>query len=70
MVFEPGERPALKEEDGEVRLSLDEEAVTVLTRYLRPVMSTFELPEIKGVSFQIVKTEIKDQDGNVIKTIG
>lgn len=70
VVLEPGEQAACVFEEGEARISLNEEAVTDFSRNLLPKESTFKITALKGTEVQIVKTHIKDQDGNVVETIG
>jgi len=70
VVLEPGEQAASAFEDGELRISLNEQTVTELSRNLLPKENTIELPALKNIAIQIVKTHIKDQDGNVVETIG
>lgn len=70
VVFEPGQKPELKAEGGEVRIALDDQAASELSRSLAPKESVVPLPSVKGAAIQIVKTQIKDSDGNVVKVIG
>ncbi|WP_244563049.1 hypothetical protein [Paenibacillus uliginis] len=37
---------------------------------LLPKESVFEIPSLKGTAIQIVKTNITDNEGNVVKVIG
>ncbi|MDR0271413.1 suppressor of fused domain protein [Paenibacillus sp.] len=70
VVFEPGEKSGFSSEDDEVSITLNEAAATELSRNLVPQESAFELSSLPGLKFQIVKTYIKDQEGNVVETIG
>ncbi|GIO65921.1 suppressor of fused domain protein [Paenibacillus cookii] len=70
VVLEPGEQAAAAFEDGELRISLNEQTVTELSRNLLPKENMIELPALKNIAIQILKTHIKDQDGNVVETIG
>lgn len=70
ILFEAGEHPAVLESDRQVTLTVNEKIVEDLTENLRPVEGTFEITSLDHMLVQIVKTEIKNQEGQVIKTIG
>lgn len=70
VVFEPGENAGCSTEDHEVSITLNEAAAAELSQSLVPQESAFELFSLPGLKFQIVKTHIKDQEGNVVETIG
>ncbi|OZB98286.1 suppressor of fused domain protein [Paenibacillus sp. XY044] len=70
VVFEPGQKPDLKAEGDEVRIALNDQAASELSRSLAPKESVVPLPAVKGAAIQIVKTQIKDSEGNVVKVIG
>lgn len=53
-----------------VSLGLTEEAVLELEEKLQPKEGELRLSAAKGLKVQIRKTYIKDQEGNVVKTIG
>ncbi|MEO4053242.1 suppressor of fused domain protein [Solibacillus sp. CAU 1738] len=53
-----------------VHLKLDEAAVNELIHILLPKEGKIRLSSYKDLIIQVVKTYIKDQDGNVISTIG
>jgi len=70
VIFEPGDHPACFVEDGEVRIILDGKTVSELRQRLQPQESMFDFPSLEGTVVQIDKTEIKDNDGNVVEIIG
>ncbi|WP_223066855.1 suppressor of fused domain protein [Paenibacillus caui] len=70
VVLEPGEKAGFEEGEDEVRLKLDEASAVELSRKLLPKEGTIVLSSFKGMTIQIVKTYIKDQDGNVVSIIG
>jgi hypothetical protein len=70
IVFEAGEHPSLVETEREVRLTVNQQAVLEITEQLRPQAGSFQVPSLDKLLIEIVPTQIKDQEGNVIKTIG
>ncbi|MWV43138.1 suppressor of fused domain protein [Paenibacillus sp. HJL G12] len=68
--FEPGGIAECAAEGDEVRLILNDATAAEISRRLLPKEGSFELPELKGISIHIVPTHIKDQEGNVVETIG
>ncbi|MFB5675860.1 suppressor of fused domain protein [Paenibacillus terreus] len=70
VVFEPGESPAWETQEGEVRIMLNGPVVDELASKLIPQAGVFEVSFLTGVLFQIVKTEIKDHEGQVVEIIG
>lgn len=69
-VLEPGNQAEYLEQDNEVRMALDEQTAAELSRKLIPQAQMVELDALKGVAIQIVPTHIKDNEGNVVETIG
>nr|BCJ78221.1 putative suppressor of fused protein [Niallia circulans] len=69
-VFGPGDKPACIAGEGEVRILLDEKAAGELSEGLVPKESVFEVPSLPGTQIRIVKTNIKDGEGNVVEVIG
>ncbi|RAU94340.1 suppressor of fused domain protein [Paenibacillus sp. YN15] len=59
-----------KEGEKYVRIGLSEAAVQELSVMLRPVEGEFKLSTFKGLMVRVRKTYIKDQEGNVVDTIG
>ncbi|MGN7399874.1 suppressor of fused domain protein [Cytobacillus praedii] len=53
-----------------VQLKLDEAVVNELMYKLLPKEGEIHLSSYKNLKLQVVKTHIKDQDGNVVSTIG
>ncbi|MDO7907786.1 suppressor of fused domain protein [Paenibacillus sp. JX-17] len=70
VVFEPGITSELDIQEEKIRLQLDEETVTLLSEQLQPLESSFSLPAFKGLTIQILKTHIKDTEGQIVHTIG
>ncbi len=70
VVFEPGEKCGYNVEETDVTITLNDKAVMELHQSLMPQEQEFEVSSIPGLSIQIAKTYIKDQQGNVVETIG
>ncbi|MNN49164.1 hypothetical protein D3C81_1636740 [compost metagenome] len=70
VTFLPGEDSSIRTEDGGVDLTLSEEAVRELSGRLEPIAQEFKLNAFKGLTVKIVRIEIKDRDGQVVRTIG
>lgn len=70
VILEPGEETGCEAGEEEVRLRLDAAAAEELSRTLQPREETVRISAYKGLVIQVVKTQIKDQDGNVVSTIG
>lgn len=56
--------------DNGIRLTLSDHAIQELLGALRPVEGSITLADNKALAIQVVKTYIKDQNGNVVETIG
>lgn len=70
VAFEPGERAEFVEGEKEVRIKLDEVSAAEISRKLQPKEGQVALTSFKGLTIKVVKTYIKDQEGNVVSTIG
>ncbi len=70
LVFEPGEKAGYAMQENEVRITLDALTAAEFSRSLLPREIIFEVSSLQGIAIQIVKTNIKDNEGNVVKTIG
>lgn len=70
ILFEAGEQPAVLESDRQVTLTVNKQIVEELEKNLRPIEGRFEITSLDHILVQIVRTEIKDQEGHVIQTIG
>ncbi|MEF2965603.1 suppressor of fused domain protein [Paenibacillus sp. M1] len=70
IVLEPTEATDYEAGENEVRLKLDEAAASELAEGLRPIEEMVGISTYKGMVIQVVKTFIKDQEGNVVSTIG
>lgn len=56
--------------DHEISIHLSDLALQGLAETLRPIEGVIRLADQKGIAIEVVKTYIKDQDGNVVETIG
>lgn len=70
VVLQPGEIPGIVEAEQTVRITLNAGAVVSMAAQLQAKAGNFAVPAFKGISLQIVPTEIKDQNGRVVQTIG
>lgn len=70
VIFEPGEKPEIIVKEDTVRFVLDESTVAEFSQKLQPKESSFEISSLPGTVIHIVKTNITDRDGNVVKVIG
>ncbi|MEK4437535.1 suppressor of fused domain protein [Paenibacillus sp. FSL K6-2862] len=70
ITFEAGENASFHEEETKINVTVNEQTVNELTAHLKPSEMTFELPSLPGLLIRIVRTEITDQEGRVVETIG
>jgi len=70
IVFKADNQVGYRENEQEITITLNKSAVDELSQKLVPQESQFALSSLDGVSFQIMKTHIKNQEGTVVKTIG
>jgi suppressor of fused len=70
VILQLGEETGYEEGEKAVRISLSEAAVQELSNTLRPVEGDYKLFTAKNLIVRVRKTYIKDQDGNVVETIG
>jgi len=70
VVLEPGEEAGFEEGEDGVRIKLDEACAIELSQKLQPKEGMITLSSFKSMTVQIVKTYMKDQDGNIVSTIG
>lgn len=70
VVFDPADKAGFEAGENGVRIKLDETSATEFSRKLQPKEGMIALSSFKELTIQIVKTYIKDQDGNVVSTIG
>ncbi|MGA8115950.1 MAG: suppressor of fused domain protein [Actinocatenispora sp.] len=69
--FLPGERFAITgPADGRIEIHLPATALTELTSVLRPTVGTHPLGSAPGLTVRIVRSQIRDQAGNVVAEIG
>ncbi|MGG4442617.1 suppressor of fused domain protein [Brevibacillus fortis] len=70
VVFEAGEKPECIPGEDVIRFILDDPTAVALSKQLLPKESSFDIPSLKGIAISIVKTNITDSEGNVVKVIG
>ncbi len=70
VVFEAGEKPECEAGEDEIRFTLDEVTAGEFSRKLLPKESIIEVSALPGIAIQIVQTQIKDNEGNVVEVIG
>lgn len=70
IVFKPDHQVGYQENEQEITITLNKEAAEELSQNLVPQEKRFALSSLEGISFQIMKTHIKNQEGAVVKTIG
>ncbi|MFS0838836.1 suppressor of fused domain protein [Paenibacillus sp. 1P03SA] len=70
VIFEAGEKPECTALEDTVRIILDEAAAAELSSGLVPKESDLEVASLPGTIIRIVKTNIKDSEGNVVEVIG
>ena len=70
IVFKADNQVGYRENEQEITITLNKSAVDELSQKFVPQESQFALSSLDGVSFQIMKTHIKNQEGTVVKTIG
>ncbi|MCY7484101.1 suppressor of fused domain protein [Paenibacillus alvei] len=56
--------------EDEIQLFVDDRTAAELSAKLQPKAGVIELASVQGIVVQIEKTEIKDQEGNVVEVIG
>jgi hypothetical protein len=70
VLFEPAEESPVTIEDRAARVRLTQAALAELVRAWRPERGRRELRELPRLAIEVVPTEIKDQEGNVLRVIG
>jgi len=70
VVLAAAEESGYEEGENSVRIHLSAAAVEELEGKLRPLESEFKLDAAKGLAVRVRKTYIKDQEGNVVDTVG
>lgn len=66
----PGEEPHAAVQDDALELHLNEQALEELASQLVPRQGSFTVASLPKVQFNIVKTEIRNPNGEVVETIG
>ncbi|MFD3270658.1 suppressor of fused domain protein [Paenibacillus dendritiformis] len=66
----PGDEPHAVVQDDALELHLNEQALEELASRLVPRQGSFTIASLPKVQFHIVKTEIRNPDGEVVETIG
>ncbi|SES28543.1 Suppressor of fused protein (SUFU) [Gracilibacillus ureilyticus] len=70
VVFRFGDHPDVVEKEDALEIILNKKAVEELAEQLQPAVKEFTIPSLNSVIFEIVKTDIRDSEGNVVETIG
>ncbi|WP_028545555.1 suppressor of fused domain protein [Paenibacillus taiwanensis] len=70
VILAPGEETRYECGENEVRLTLHTADATELSQMMQPQEGTLKLSAFNGLTIQVVKTYIKDQDGVIVSTIG
>lgn len=70
VIFMFKDQPQVIEKDDKIEIILSGQVVEQFVSQLEPVEKSFSIPSLKSVVFQIIKTEVKDSEGNVVETIG
>ncbi|EGK07827.1 suppressor of fused domain protein [Kroppenstedtia eburnea] len=68
--FLPADQDAVEVQDGILQVKLQPDSCTVFIQQLVPQARTFDIPGFPGIQFEIVKSYIKDQQGEVVEVIG
>jgi suppressor of fused-like protein len=66
----PGDEPHAVVQDDALELHLNEQALEELASRLVPRQGSFTIASLPKVQFHIVKTEIRNPNGEVVETIG
>jgi hypothetical protein len=71
VVFNPGAEVGWREQEkGALEITLPPESAGRLADLLQPRTGDYVLPDFPDLVFEVRKSEIKDQDGNVVEVIG
>jgi hypothetical protein len=71
VLLRPGERVTVTEPcEGCVEIEIPPDVLTELTTVLRPAAGTHPLRTAPSLIVEIVRSQIRDQDGNVVEEIG
>lgn len=69
VVFKPGEQSRLKLVEDAVMVSLREDHLVEFGRTLQPHAGLYAVPGVKNLVLQVLKTEIKDNEGKVVEIV-
>ncbi|WP_054955172.1 suppressor of fused domain protein [Paenibacillus dakarensis] len=70
VTLQPAATTSIEMNADKVLLKLDETVINELMHKLQPQEDEIRLSSYKDLSIQVVKTYIRDQDGNVVTTVG
>lgn len=70
IVFEPWEEPDIREDQGVLKIGLPETAWQSLVNVLRPRAGSYSVPELPDLSIEVLPTHIKNQEGEIERTVG
>ena len=69
VLFKPGKKSNLTSTENVVTITLRKDHVLELAKSLRPHAGVYRVPGLKNVVVQVLTTEIKDRDGNVVDIV-
>lgn len=70
IVFQPGDSMEWEVDDGLLIVTLPQEIAVALAESLQPERGEYPVPNNQQVTIEVKPVDIKDVDGNVIKTVG
>jgi suppressor of fused-like protein len=70
VVFKPGMKSLWRAPKGAVTIVLREDHLVELTKLVQTRAGVYPVPGVKNLVLQVLKTEIKDRDGNVVDIVG
>lgn len=69
VVFKPGKQSRLKLAEDAVLITLKPADLAELAQALRPKAGVYPIPGLKNIVLQVLRTEIKDNDGKVVEVV-
>jgi suppressor of fused len=69
VVFKPGTQSRMKLVEDAVTITLREDHLVDLANSLQPHVGVYPVPGLKNVVLEVVRTEIKDEDGKVVEIV-
>ena len=68
--FEPSGTCSWRQHGNELDLAISETAARQLADTLRPLAGRYEVPDIQGLTFEVLRTEVTNEDGDVVDVVG